>query len=48
METASLLGMCRKTLMKYARQRDIRVDTHPTGKMFFMGSEIRRFYDQTI
>ena len=48
-ETARLLGMCRKTLWKYTRSRDIVMEVHPaTGKRYYTGTEIKRFYDQSI
>lgn len=48
-ETAEILGICRKTLWKYTRSRDIVMEVHPaTGKRYYTGTEIKRFYEQSI
>lgn len=47
-ETAALLGMCRKILAKYTKSLDIHMEVHTTGKIYYKGSEIQRFYNCTI
>lgn len=48
-ETCEILDMSRKTLRKYTRAGQISFIVHgPTGKMFYLGKEIERFYKCTI
>lgn len=48
-ETCELLGMCRKTLWKYTKSRDIISEVHsPSGSVFYLGKSIKDFYNKTI
>ena len=48
-ETCTALGLSRKTLRKYTKSGDINLQVHSaTGKIFYLGREIERFYNQTI
>ena len=48
-ETCQILGICRKTLRKYTKSGDINARLHkPSGQMFYLGSEIDRFFKCTI
>lgn len=48
-EAAAVLGISRRTLDKYAKAQLIFPTVHgPTKQIFYMGSEIKRFYDRTI
>lgn len=48
-ETAEILGICRKTLWKYTRSRDIRFELHaPTKKKYYLGREIQNFFNKCV
>ncbi len=48
-ETAQILGICRNTLIKYTRSNDITAIVHkPTGKLFYEGKEIQKFFYSII
>lgn len=48
-ETCAILGMSRKTLRKYTLAGEIHNVVHtPTGKQFYEGAEIERFFRRTI
>ena len=48
-ETCEILGICRKTLWKYTRSGHIVQSLHgPSGHIFYLGSEIDRFFRCTI
>ena len=47
-EAAKALGVCRKTLEKYTREGLIHPQMHNTRRIFYLGREIKRFYDFTI
>ena len=48
-ETCALLDMSRKTLRKYTLAGEIHLVLHePSGKQFYEGAEIERFYKATI
>lgn len=48
-ETCEVLGICRKTLWKYTKAGEIVPIMHrPSGRLFYLGSEIDRFYRCTI
>ena len=48
-ETCKILQCDRKTLRKYTRSGDIKMGLHkPSGKMFYEGYEIDKFFNSTI
>ena len=48
-ETCSILGMSNKTLRKYTKAGDITAGVHaPSGRIFYTGAEIDRFFKCTI
>ena len=48
-ETCSILGMNSKTLRKYTRAGEIHSAVHaPSGRIFYTGAEIDRFFKCTI
>lgn len=48
-DAARVLGISRRTLDNYAKANKISPILHgPTGQIFYLGSEIKRFYDQII
>lgn len=48
-ETCELLNLSRKTLRKYTRAGDIKMTMHtPSGRMYYEGREINRFFNETI
>jgi len=48
-ETCEILGISRKTLRKYTKSGDIKMVLHgPSGKMFYEGYAIDKFFNSTI
>lgn len=48
-ETAEILGICRKTLWKYTKSRDIGFKVHAaTKKKYYTGRDIQKFFNECI
>ena len=48
-ETCGILGLSNKTLRKYTKAGEITAILHkPSGQLFYLGSEIDRFFRCTV